>query len=151
MAREDDLAEFAPGLICLTGGDEGPLAAALERGGAAAARVELERLVRIFGPQHVYVEVQRHGSRQEEYRNQVAVSLATSLKLPLLATNGVRYATQYEREVLDVFTAIRHRTDLQHAGRMLEYNSQRYLRRPEVMCTRSLRRGCSPTCASPHC
>src|SRR5579875_4106129 len=31
MATLDDIAEFAPGLICLTGGDEGPLAAALDR------------------------------------------------------------------------------------------------------------------------
>ncbi len=133
MATLDDLAEFAPGLICLTGGEEGPLAAALERGGEPAARAEVERLVRLFGPQNVYVELQRHGDREEEYRNQVAVGLAESLKLPLLATNGVRYATKYEREILDVFTAVRHGTDLERAGRLLQSNSQRYLRRPQVM------------------
>ncbi len=32
-ATLDDLAEFSAGLICLTGGDEGPLAAALAEGG----------------------------------------------------------------------------------------------------------------------
>ena len=32
----EDLAEFASGLVCLTGGDEGPLAAALARGGEEA-------------------------------------------------------------------------------------------------------------------
>ncbi len=133
MASLNDLAEFAPGLICLTGGEEGPLAAALERGGESAGRAELERLVRLFGPQNVYVELQRHGDRQEEYRNQVAVSLAESLKLPLLATNGVRYATKYEREVLDVFTAVRHGIDLERAGRLLQCNSHRYLRKPQVM------------------
>lgn len=133
MATAEDLAEFSAGLICLTGGDEGPLAAALARGGVQAARSELERLVRIFGPQNVYVELQRHGDRHEEYRNQVAVSLAESLHLPVLATNGVRYATQYEREVLDVFTAVRHGTDLERAGRLLECNSQRHVRRPDTM------------------
>src|SRR5579875_459300 len=96
MATTDDLAEFAPGLICLTGGDEGPLAAALDRGGAPEARKELERLIRLFGPQNVYVELQRHGERREEWRNQIAVQLAESLRLPILATNGVRYATPYE-------------------------------------------------------
>jgi error-prone DNA polymerase len=133
MATAEDLAEFAPGLICLTGGDEGPLAAALERGGEPAARAELERLVRLFGPQNVYVELQRHGERHEEFRNQVAVNLAESFKLPLLATNGVRYATQYEREVLDIFTAIKHGTDIERAGRLLACNSQRYLRKPQMM------------------
>ncbi len=133
MATLNDIAEFAPGLICLTGGDEGPLAAALNRGGEPAARKELERLIRLFGPGNVYVELQRHGERAEEHRNQVALALAESLKLPLLATNGVRYATQYEREVLDVFTAIKHGTDLERAGRLLQRNSQRQLRPARVM------------------
>ncbi|HLI77401.1 MAG TPA: DNA polymerase III subunit alpha, partial [Acidobacteriaceae bacterium] len=133
MATLDDIAEFAPGLICLTGGDEGPLAAALTRGGEPEARAELERLTRLFGRQNVYVELQRHGERAEEHRNQVALALAESLKLPILATNGVRYATQYEREVLDVFTAIKHGTDLERAGRLLQCNSQRQLRPAHTM------------------
>src|SRR5260370_10429458 len=45
----DDLEQYASGLVCLTGGDEGPLAAALMRGGEEAAREPVERLVRIFG------------------------------------------------------------------------------------------------------
>ncbi len=46
----------------------------------------------------------------------------------MLATNGVRYATAYDREVLDLFTAVRHHTELDHAGRLLALNSQRHLR-----------------------
>ncbi len=133
VATADDLAEFAPGLICLTGGDEGPLAAALTHGGEAAGRELLEDLVRLYGQANVYVELQRHGERAEEWRNQAALHLAESMRLPLLATNGVRYATQYEREVLDVFTAIRHRTDLEQAGRLLAINSQRQVRSARVM------------------
>ncbi len=133
MATYADLAEFAPGLICMTGGDEGPLAAALHHGGEAAARAALEQLIDIYGKQNVYVELQRHGDRKEEYRNQIAVTLAETLKLPILATNGVRYATKFEREILDVFTAVRHRTDLERAGRLLEQNSQRHLRMPQAM------------------
>ena len=132
-ATTQDLAEFAPGLICLTGGDEGPLAAALAQGGEPAARKELERLIRLFGPGNVYVELQRHGDRAEEHRNQCALHLAESLKLPILATNGVRYATQYEREILDVFTAIKHGTDLERAGRLLQRNSLRQLRPAHAM------------------
>ncbi len=49
-------------------------------------------------------------------------------KLPIVATNGVRYAKPYDREVLDVFTAIRHHVDLDHAGRLLAANNHRYLR-----------------------
>jgi error-prone DNA polymerase len=132
----DDLAEFAGGLICMTGCAEGLLGAALERGGEQSARSEVERLMEVFGRNNVYVELQRHGLRAEEARNQAAVQVAEALHLPLLATNGVRYATQPEREVLDVFTAIRHGTDLEHAGRLLQVNSQRHLRHGRSMRAR---------------
>ena len=42
---------------------------------------EVERLIQIFGPSNVYVELQRHFDRQEEFRNQAAVRIARSLKL----------------------------------------------------------------------
>lgn len=123
-----DVAEYSEGLVCLTGGDEGPLAAALARGGYDAALHEVERLVHIFGPLHVYVELQRHFDRAQEQRNQAAVRIAHTLHLPLLATNGVNYATAYEREVLDVLTTIRHHCTLETAGRLLTSNAERYLR-----------------------
>src|ERR1700710_1967018 len=127
-ANFDDLQQYAQGLVCLTGGDEGPLAAALMRGGEEAGRDTVEQLIRIFGSGNVYVELQRHREREEEWRNQAALRIARSLKLPVLATNGVRYATAYDCEVLDVFTAVRHHTDIDHAGRLLALNNRRHLR-----------------------
>jgi error-prone DNA polymerase len=132
-ANFDDLQQYAQGLVCLTGGDEGPLASALMRGGEEAGRETVEQLIRIFGPGNVYVELQRHHEREEEWRNQVAIRIARSLRLPILATNGVRYATAYEREILDLFTAVHHHTELDHAGRLLSLNSQRHLRPARVM------------------
>jgi len=128
-----DVAEYAEGLVCLTGGDEGSLASALARGGYDEALREVERLVRIFGPCNVYVELQRHFDREEEHRNQAAVSIARALHLPLLATNGVNYATPYDREVLDLLTAIRHHCTLETAGRLLASNSERCLRSAREM------------------
>jgi error-prone DNA polymerase len=127
-AKSSDLEEYASGLVCLTGGDEGPLAAALMRGGEEAGREIVEALVRIFGPKNVYVELQRHHERDEEARNQAAIRVARSLKLPVLATNGVRYASRYDREIFDLFTAIRNHTELDRAGRLLSVNSLRHLR-----------------------
>jgi error-prone DNA polymerase len=132
-ATLDDLQQYSSGLICLTGGDEGPLAAALARGGEDEGRRNVEQLIRIFGRDNVYVELQRHREREQEWRNQAALRIAQSLHLPVLATNGVRYATQYEREVLDLFTAIRHHTPLDQAGRLLAKNSQRHLRASKEM------------------
>jgi error-prone DNA polymerase len=135
-ATSEDLQQYSVGLVCLTGGDEGPLAAALAKGGEEAGREVVQRLVEIFGKDNVYVEVQRHGEREEEWRNQAALRIAQARKLPVIATNGVRYATAYEREVLDLFTAVRHHTDLDHAGRLLALNDQRHLRTTREMAGR---------------
>lgn len=88
----------------------------------------LEMLMVLMGQKNVYVELQRHCDTEEERRNQTAVRLAETLNLPLLATNGVRYATVVERELMDVFTCIRNHAKLETAGRLLERNDERALR-----------------------
>src|SRR6266850_6074921 len=129
--REEELREHADGLICLTGGDDGPLAAALARGGMEEARRVVERLTELFGQGNVYVELQRHFHRAQEARNRAAIEIARSLQLPLLATNGVYYASSRQRELCDVFTAIRHKRTLATAGRLLARNSERHLKSPQ--------------------
>jgi error-prone DNA polymerase len=131
--RKEELQEHAAGLICLTGGDDGPVAIALAQGGMEQARRSVECLAGIFGHGNVYVELQRHLHRQQEARNRAAIEIARSLKLPLLATNGVCYATPRERELCDVFTAIRHHATLATAGRLLARNSERHLKSPQQM------------------
>ncbi|MGH9327152.1 MAG: PHP domain-containing protein, partial [Terriglobia bacterium] len=123
-----ELSEYSEGLICLTGGAEGPLAAALASGGSAAGRRSIEELCAVFGWDRVYVELQRHFERDEEARNQAAVELARRYKLPLLATNGVCYSTPEQREIQDVFTCIRHHSTLETAGRLLARNSERHVK-----------------------
>jgi error-prone DNA polymerase len=127
-AIDDDVRQYCSDLVCLTGGDEGPLASALASGGEAAGRKVVEQLVEIFGRKNVYVELQRHGEREEEWRNRAAIRIAGSLNLPVLATNGIRYATAYDREILDLFTAIRNHAELDTAGRLLALNNQRHIR-----------------------
>ena len=129
------VAEYAEGLVCMTGGDEGPLAAALERGGMDEGRKVLTQLVRTFGSRNVYVELQRHGLCEQEARNQAAIAIARELHLPLLATNGVSMATEFEREILDVLTGIRHGCSLDDAGLLLQQNGKRHLRSAEHMGT----------------
>jgi error-prone DNA polymerase len=128
-----EVREHTEGLTCLTGGDEGPLAAALSRGGFDEGLREVERLVNIFGRRNVYVELQRHFDRSEEHRNQAAVRIARTLNLPLLATNGVSHAVAHDREIMDVLTTIRNHCTLETAGRLLSSNAERYLRSPREM------------------
>jgi error-prone DNA polymerase len=131
--RPEEISGMSSGLICLTGGDEGPLAHALAQSGIEMAMECVRQLCRAFGRQNVYVELQRHFCREEEARNQAAVEIARKLKLPLLATNGVSYAQPRQREVLDVFTCLRHHRRLETAGRLLSRNSERHWKPPAEM------------------
>jgi error-prone DNA polymerase len=133
IASVDDLSEYSTGLICLTGGDEGPLAHALANGGLEAGRSALEQLIAIYGREKVYVELQRHYNRAQEARNQASIELARSLGLPLLATQGAQYAKPEQRQILDVFTCIRNHRTLDTAGRLLARNSERYIKTPREM------------------
>jgi error-prone DNA polymerase len=133
VATTVDLVEFSEGLICMTGGDEGPLANALALGGMEEARRTLDQLLSIYGRENVYVELQRHYNRAQEARNQTLIELARNLKLPLLATQGAQYAKPEERQILDVFTCIRHYRHLDNAGRLLACNSERYIKSPQQM------------------
>ncbi|HYW36991.1 MAG TPA: error-prone DNA polymerase [Terriglobales bacterium] len=133
FASSSDFIDHADGLICLTGGEEGPLAAALTQGGPQAAFEAVKRLTEIFGGSNVYVELQRHFHREEEYRNRVAIEIAEALQLPLLATNGVNYSTPRERELADAFTALQHHRTLATAGRLLARNAERHLKSPVAM------------------
>ncbi|HEX4996727.1 MAG TPA: error-prone DNA polymerase [Terriglobia bacterium] len=124
------LEEFSGGLFCLTGGEEGPLTRSIPRG---AGRSTLERLAGVYGQDRVYVELQRHFNRDEEAINRRAVELARACGLPLIATNGVRYAEKPDREILDVFTCIRNHRNLETAGRLLAVNSERHLKSASEM------------------
>ncbi|MGA2003514.1 MAG: error-prone DNA polymerase [Terriglobales bacterium] len=128
-----ELRDHAEGLICLTGDEHGPLAHALAKGGMADGRRWLEQLISILGRDNFYVELQRHGDRLQETRNQAAISLAREFHLPLLATNGVCYATPAERQIADVFTCLKNKRRLDTAGRLLAQNSQRYVRSAREM------------------
>src|SRR3984957_1244021 len=129
----EEVGEKAAGLLCLTGGKEGPLAHALARGGVENGLACVRQLCELFGRENVYVELQRHFDRAEEARNHAAAEIARKLRLPLLATNGVCYAQPERREVLDVFTCLRHHRTLETTGRLLGRNSERYLKSPEEM------------------
>jgi len=76
----------------------------------------------------VFVELQRHYDRDEERRNQAAVSIARKLKLPLLATNGVSHALEQDRDLLDALTCVRHKTTIVEAGTLLSRNAERHLK-----------------------
>ncbi len=124
----DDLEEHVGGLVCLTGGASGPVAAALAHGGHEAARATLDRLAGLFGRFGVYAELQRDLSREQEARNEWLRAEAERLGLPLLASNAPLMIARGDRPLLDTLTCIKHGTTIDRAGRLLARNSERFLK-----------------------
>jgi len=132
----DELAAHAKGLICLTGGFDGPIASTInsrDTENMKNAQTVTEWLIDLFSKKNVYAELQRHFDRDEEARNHLVIEIARRNRLPLLATNGVCYAIPARREVADVFTCIRNHVRLETAGRLLAQNSERYLKPAAIM------------------
>jgi error-prone DNA polymerase len=130
-----ELSEFSEGLICLTGDLEGPLHQALVNGDFAAADKRLADLKLCFDSDHLFVELQRHHQRDEQWIERQLLQLAEKHRLKLVATNGVLYATPEQRMALDVFTCARNHTHLDLAGQLLEPNTERHLKNAAAMYT----------------
>lgn len=122
----------AEGLHCLTGGVEGLVAQRLIHHGVDAAKRTLEHLNHLF-PNRLAVELQRHGLREEEHRNRALIELGHSLRLPLIAAGGVRYAGHEAKDLADVMACIREGVTLDAAGRLLDAQRERHLRTPIEM------------------
>jgi error-prone DNA polymerase len=129
----NDLEPNTAGLVCLTGGARGPLASRLAAGDDDGARRMLDQLVALFGRSSCFVEVQRHYHREQEQVLQRLVALARSARAPLVAANQPLFARPSGRPLADVFTCIREKTDLDHAGRRLLANGERCLKSSTVM------------------
>ncbi|HYH07697.1 MAG TPA: error-prone DNA polymerase [Thermoanaerobaculia bacterium] len=113
--------QYNEGLRCLTGGDEGPLA------DVKSAEEALHKISGIFKGR-THVELQRHFRRDEEHRNIALVDLARRLRLPLVATNGVRYARPQDKDLHDILTCIRESQHVDSAGRLLGVNRERHIK-----------------------
>ncbi|HEY0160541.1 MAG TPA: error-prone DNA polymerase [Thermoanaerobaculia bacterium] len=119
--------QYNEGLRCITGGDEGPLA------DVANAEAALHRISGIFKGR-THVELQRHFRRDEEHRNVALIDLARRMRLPLVATNGVRYARAEDKELHDILTCIREGRNVDNAGRLLGINAERHIKGADEMC-----------------
>lgn len=122
----DELDGHTAGMVALVGRE------AL-RGGRHGVGGLVDRLVGLFGRPNVYLELQRHLIRDEEADNQALIALASAFHVPVVATNGVRFAAPEDRPLYDVLTCIRHKTNLGAAGRKLAFNAERYLKSREQM------------------
>ncbi len=107
----DDLTRYNEGLICLTGGPEGPFGVLLAAGQRPKAQALMQDLAAIY-PDRLYVELQRHAADGGEYTKAERASegplieMAYAMALPLVATNDVYFPKPDMYEAHDALICI---------------------------------------------
>jgi DNA polymerase III subunit alpha len=101
----DWLSNLHHGLICLSGGPDGPINHALVDGQTALARRIAEDLLALFGDR-LYIELQRHNTDAERAAESGLIELAYDLGIPLVATNQVYFARPEDHEAHDALICI---------------------------------------------
>ncbi|HKX84144.1 MAG TPA: PHP domain-containing protein, partial [Pyrinomonadaceae bacterium] len=129
FATRKDIEEYSSGLLCFTGGVDGFIHNAIKN---SRGQIDLAWLKYVF-EDRLYVELQRHHLRHEEYINQQLLGLSHKLGLQYFASNGVYYADHHDRELFDVFTCIKNHCTIYEAGNLLSENSERYLKTKREM------------------
>ncbi|PSC03172.1 DNA polymerase III subunit alpha [Alsobacter soli] len=101
----DELLRLSEGLICLTGGPDGPIDKALAAGQTDMATARLGALAGAFGDR-VYVEIQRHGLDGESAVEGDLIALAYDKRLPIVGTNEPYFPKPDDYEAHDALLAI---------------------------------------------
>jgi error-prone DNA polymerase len=131
----ENLGGHASGLLCLSGCRQGAVASALLAKDEDRARQVAGQLREIFGPDHFWIELQRHYLSTDVRLTSSLIALARRLGVGVVATNNVHYAERPGQRLHDVLTCVRHHTTLPEAlaGGLLHPNSERFLKSPQEM------------------
>ena len=135
----DELERYSEGLICLSGGPDGPVGRLLQRGQRPAAEALMRRFAAIY-PDRLYVELQRHPGdtglpETEASTERGFVEMAYGMDLPLVATNDVYFPKPEMYEAHDALVCIAEGAyvDQQEPRRML--TREHYFKSPAEMAT----------------
>ena len=118
------LPDHAGGLIALVGGREGALSRLLMEGRYAEAKKCLKQAMDWFGPDSVYVELQRNLLEGEARRNRRLAALAAEMGPPLVATNGVLYHAPERYKLQNALVAIRNNSTIDRSLEHILPNDQ---------------------------
>jgi len=121
------LEELAEGLILLSGAQAGPVGQALLQGNVELASEIALRLAERF-PHRFYLELQRAGRADDEAHVAAAVQLAARLRLPVVATHPVQFATADDYEAHEARVCIAEGEILGNPRRVRRFTPQQYFK-----------------------
>ncbi len=104
-AELDWLDDNGDGLICLSGGFEGPLDRLFRAERKEEAEAFVVRLARTF-PRRFYIELQRHEARRAQSAEHALIELAYTHGLPLVATNEPFFPARADHEAHDALLCV---------------------------------------------
>ena len=133
----EDLTEHAVGIICLTGGPDGPVGRLLRNGQNPKARLLLEQLKGIFADR-LYVELQRHPGdnglpESEKLSERGHIEMAYAMDIPLVATNDVYFPKPGLYEAHDALICISEGAYVDQQEPRRRLTSQHYFKSAEEM------------------
>ncbi len=118
--------DHAEGLVCMTG--------CAEHGTHDEATAR--RLLDVFGPERLCVELQRPYARNDRARNRALAALARRLGVACVATGDVHAHARSRAELQDVFVALRHHTTLDASEPLRRGNHTHVMSTPRAMAGR---------------
>jgi len=121
------LEELQGGLIALSGAQAGPLGAPLLQGQEERAAEIALQLAGLF-PHRFYIELQRAGRPEDEPHVIAAVKLAARLKLPVVATHPVQFATADDYEAHEARVCISEGEILGNPRRVRKFTREQYFK-----------------------
>ncbi|MBL6664853.1 MAG: DNA polymerase III subunit alpha, partial [Rickettsiales bacterium] len=104
-AKLDFLEKYTNGLICLSGGSEGLFAKLLKEN----QNKKLDKLITKFQElfkDDLYIEITRHGTKEEIHIEKKLIDLAFDKNIPLVATNDVYFLTKEMHEAQDILSCV---------------------------------------------
>lgn len=128
-----NLADYADGLILLTGCRQGQLAHAIDEDRFQDAETILRTYIDWFGHDNVVVELQQNFVFGDTPRIRHLVGLANRFNVRYAATGNVHYHQQDRHRLQDVLVAVANRATLDTSHRERRPNAQFHLRTPEEM------------------
>ena len=135
----DELEQFSDGLICLSGGPNGPIGLLLQQGQRPAAEELMQRLKAIY-PNRLYVELQRHPGEggqpeAEKTTERGHIEMAYAMDLPLVATNDVYFPKTEMYEAHDALICIAEGAYVDQAEGRRRLTAQHYFKSQQEMVT----------------
>jgi len=129
----DMLQQHREGLIATSACLGGPVANNFLNDRPDTARLMAGTLAELFGPERFYIEVQDHGIREQIETNRELLPLATSLGLPIVATNDVHYVNQADSPAQELLVCVQTNTTLSDPKRLKSESDQLYFKSPAEM------------------